>query len=56
MLILILLAFAFVCFIFYGAGVPSSPPERRWNFLGYGLALCVAAEILGRAFPNLARI
>jgi hypothetical protein len=46
MLTLILLVFAFVLFVLAGLGVPSSP---RFNFLGWGLACVVLAEILGRA-------
>lgn len=46
MLTLILLVFAFVLFVLAGLGVPSSP---RFNFIGWGLACIVLAEILGRA-------
>jgi len=53
-LILILLVLAFVLFALAGLGVPYSPPSApaRWNFIGWGLACMVLAEILARG-PSL---
>lgn len=45
MLPLILLLFAFVLFILAGLGLPQ---PSRFNFIGWGLACVVLAEVLGR--------
>jgi hypothetical protein len=46
MLSLILLVFAFVLFILAGLGLPQ---PTRFNFIGWGLAFLVLAELLGRS-------
>ena len=43
MITLILLAFAFIFFVLTGLGVPAPP---KLNFLGWGLAFWVLAEML----------
>lgn len=45
MVSIILLLFGFVLFVLTGLGLPQPP---RMNFLGWGLAACVLAEILLR--------
>ena len=50
MITMILLAFAFVLFVLAGLGVPR---PLRFDFIGFGLACVVLAEILARA-PLLA--
>ena len=46
---LILLVFAFVLFVLAGLGLPQPP---RVNYIGWGLALLVLAELLRAAGVN----
>ena len=46
MLTLILLVFAFVLFVLAGLGMPQ---PARFNFIGWGLAFCTLAWLLGTA-------
>lgn len=46
MVSLILLLFAFVLFVLAGLGLPQ---PARFNFIGWGLACMVLAEVLGRS-------
>jgi hypothetical protein len=52
MLVLILLVLGFVLFLLAGLGVPQPP---RLNFIGWGLACCVLAELFSRGYGVLPR-
>ena len=49
MISLILMLFGFVLFVLAGLNIPQPP---RWNFIGWGLACWVLAEVL-KAAPLL---
>jgi hypothetical protein len=46
MLRLLLMVFAFVCFVLHAVGIGSQPPNRPWNLQSAGLAFWVASLFL----------
>ena len=50
MLTLILMVFGFVLFVLAGLGLPQ---PSRFNFIGWGLAFWILAEILSHGAPLL---